>query len=629
MFAKYLNAGLRVAMFGLLAPITAYSQNIAINNVALVEGDAGTVNFGFPITLSAAAPAAITLNYSTGIAGTATSGTDFVAVAAGSVTIPIGATTGSARVAVNGDLAVESQETFTVAITLAGGSPGTIVTDQALGQINNDDQAVLSVAPITQAEGNAAGTLNFTASLSRPVQGAVTARVVSGDDSALAPGDYASINQVLSFASGVTSAAFSVASVGELVVEPNERFSLALSELTAPALILSSVSLSPTAIFGSLNNDDSAAITISAPSQLEGNAGTSVMPFAISLSAPVQGVVSLNAATADGTATIANSDYQAANSAVSFAALSTAAQNFNLNIAGDITVESDESFAVNLTGLTLPAGIVAGSITLAASGTGTIRNDDSTTLSIANAQRLEGNAGTSNLAFTASLSAPSATAITANFASSPGTAMASDFTASSGVVTFAPGQLSQVINVPILGDTLLETDETFSLTLSAASGATLGTSVATGTIQNDDGVTLSITSVRGVEALGLFNFVVSLSGTNALPVTVQFATQDGSALAASDYLSSAGTLTFLPGETSKTIGVRIVADADIEAPETFNVVLSGQVPSAPVVTLNPATGVGTIDNDDFVTQIPTLNAFGLFLMALLMIGLVSRVFSAQ
>lgn len=611
----------------LLIPFSsAFAQNIAISNVQVTEGDAGTVNFDFPITLSAPAGAAVNLSYSTGAAGSATSGTDFVAVAAGALTIPVGASSGVARVVVNGDLIVETQETFTVTIALQAGSPGTIVTDQALGQITNDDSAVLSVASVAQAEGNDAGTLSFTATLSRPIQGAISARIASSDDSAVAPADYASVNQVLNFASGATTAAFTVASVGELVVEPNERFTLALSELTAPALLVSSVSLSNAAITGTLNNDDSAALSITSPSQLEGNSGTSVMPFVISISAPVQGAVSFNAATANGTATLLGNDYQAANSALSFASLSTVAQNLNVNIVGDLTVEPDENFVVNLTGLTLPAGIPAGAVTLASNGTGTIRNEDSTTLSIANAQTLEGNTGTSNLAFTASLTAPSATAITANFATSTGTAAASDFTASSGTITFAPGQLTQTINVPILGDTLLESDESFTLALSAPSGATLGNALATGTILNDDGVVLSINSVRGVEALGLFNFTVSLAGVNNVPVSVQFATQDGSASATSDYVANSGTLIFQPGEVSKTIAVRVLSDAEIEGTETFNVVLSGAIPPSPGVTINPAIGVGTIENDDFVTQIPTLSHFGLMILGILMLVVSRRSF---
>jgi len=625
MFKLNPKRALAALAISLVMPFSsAFAQNIAINNVQITEGDAGTFNFDFPITLSAPAAAAVNLSYSTGAAGTATAGTDFVPVPAGVVAIPVGAMSGFARVVVNGDLIVETQETFTVTIVLQGGSPGTIVTSQALGQIINDDSAVLSVASAAQAEGNAAGTLSFIASLSRPVQGIISARIISSDDSAVAPTDYGSINQLLNFASGVTSAAFSVPTVGDLTVEPNERLLLVLSELSAPALLAASVSLSSAAITGTLNNDDSAAISITSPSQLEGNSGSAAMAFVISISAPVQGAVSFNAASANGTATLANNDYQAASSALNFPSLSTSAQTLSVNIVGDLTVEPDENFTVDLTGLALPAGIPAGAITLTASGTGTIRNDDSSSLSIASAQIPEGNTGTSNLVFTASLTAASATVITANFATAFGTALASDFTASSGTVTFAPGQLSQAISVLILGDTLLESDESFSLTLSAAAGATLGNAAATGTILNDDGVVIGINSVRGIEALGLFNFTVSLTGVSNVPVSVQFATQDGTATVPSDYLATSGTLVFQPGETSKTIAVRVQNDLEIENAETFNVVLSSANPAAPSVTLNPGTGVGTIDNDDLVTQVPTLSQFGLLMLGLLMVAVARR-----
>jgi hypothetical protein len=610
-----------LALLILAAPFAAFAQNIAINNVALTEGDAGTVNFDFPVTLSTPAAAAITLNYSTGTAGTATSGTDFVAVTAGTITIPIGASAGVARVVVNSDVIVESQETFTTTISLQAGSPGTIVTNQALGQITNDDSAVLSIASVAQAEGNAAGMLSFIASLSRPVQGAVSVNVASADDSAVAPADYASINQVLNFASSTTSAPFTVASVGDNIVEPNERFALNLTALSTPPSLAASISLSTAAIFGTLNNDDSAAISVNAPSQLEGNAGNSAMPFNFTLSAPVQGVVSFSAASMDGTATLANSDYQAFTGNITFAALSTAAQTANVNIVGDLIVEADENFAMNLTGLTLPAGIAAGSVTLAANTTGTIRNDDSTSVSIASAVRAEGNSGTSNLVFTVTLSAPSATNVTANFSTTPGTATASDFTATTGTVTFTPGQTSQSIGVPILGDTLLENDETFSLTLSAAAGATLGTAAAIGTIQNDDAVSLSISDARAPEGTATspstLSFTVNLTGTSALPVSVQFATQNGTAFAPSDYLASSGTLNFAVGETSKTIPISIIADSEVENPETFSVVLSATNPAAPNVTLNPAIGIGTIENDDAFVQVPGLNTIGMLLLGLL------------
>jgi hypothetical protein len=108
-------------------------------------------------------------------------------------------------------------------------------------------------------------------------------------------------------------------------------------------------------------------------------------------------------------------------------------------------------------------------------------------LSISDASLVEGNSGTSNMVFTVSLSAALTSSVTVKYATAGGTATSGiDFIAASGTLTFAAGQTNKQISVAIQGDTLVEPDETFTLTLSGAVGATLGNSVATGTIKNDD-----------------------------------------------------------------------------------------------------------------------------------------------
>jgi chitinase len=99
----------------------------------------------------------------------------------------------------------------------------------------------------------------------------------------------------------------------------------------------------------------------------------------------------------------------------------------------------------------------------------------------------EGNTGTTSRTFTVTLSSASASAVSVNYATRNGTATAgSDYTAVSGTLSFAAGQTSKTVSVPVLGDTVFESDETFYLDLSAAVGATLSRSTATGTIANDD-----------------------------------------------------------------------------------------------------------------------------------------------
>ncbi len=108
-------------------------------------------------------------------------------------------------------------------------------------------------------------------------------------------------------------------------------------------------------------------------------------------------------------------------------------------------------------------------------------------LALGDARVTEGNSGRTNAVFTVSLSPPSANAVTVSYATADGTATSPvDYTASSGSLTFAPGETSKTIAVPVVGDAVMEPDEVFSLSLSNASNATIGDPQGIGTIVNDD-----------------------------------------------------------------------------------------------------------------------------------------------
>lgn len=107
-------------------------------------------------------------------------------------------------------------------------------------------------------------------------------------------------------------------------------------------------------------------------------------------------------------------------------------------------------------------------------------------VSIADASVSEGNAG-ATLSFAVSLSKPWKQPASVSYATANGSASSpGDFAAASGKLTFAPGETEQTISVPVVGDTSIEQDETFTVTLSGPANATLGTATATGTIRNDD-----------------------------------------------------------------------------------------------------------------------------------------------
>jgi hypothetical protein len=207
---------------------------------------------------------------------------------------------------------------------------------------------------------------------------------------------------------------------------------------------------------------------------------------------------------------------------------------------------------------------------------------DQPAASIADISVVEGN-GPNNATLTVTLSAPALGPTTFNFATmvddgpNPATA-GQDYTTTTGTVTFAVGETEKTITVPILGDRVLEPDETFRVVLSMPVGATIADGVAIVTIQNDDTppqITVANTSV--IEpASGTANaiFIVTLSTPVAEPVLVDFATINGSALEPSDYTTTAGTLTFAPGETSRMIVVPVLADQETEGTEQFTILLA-------------------------------------------------------
>jgi len=345
------------------------------------------------------------------------------------------------------------------------------------------------------------------------------------------------------------------------------------------------------------------------------------------------------------------------------------------------------------------------------------------TLSIADASIKESGIGTGELSFTVTLSQAATSAVTVHYGTADGTAKAgTDYNALSGTLTFAPGQTTQTITVPILADSAAAPSETFTLALTSPTGATLARGAATGTILHDSppptGVpslaytvtsnwgsgfngamtvtagssaltswtvefdsTANITNIwnativshvgnhyvvsnaayngqvgagqsasfgfqatagsSGTAASGFvingvpagggspppaptlptlsiadasvmqsnsatteLAFTVSLSAASMTPVTVAYATSDGTATAGSDYTAATGTLTFAAGQTSQVVNIAVASDATYDANETLTLALAS--PSG--ATIAHGTATGTILNDNPPPAVSISNA---------------------
>ena len=304
--------------------------------------------------------------------GTALSGIDFdVTEFPLSVTFEPGVDVVSVPIPINADNVVELDETITFAVTAVSNA---LIIDQdtATLTILNDDSAEFTVSSVSGNEDD--GLLTFTVSLSNPVDVATSVDVSTSDGTALvSDGDYSAIEDPsLAFDAGVTSQTFTVTVSSDDRVELDEAFSVSLSGVEN---VGRNVAASSAAGTGTILNDDKAIVSISDVTVSEGDGGAVNAVFTVTLDSEVDVEIVVDFATADGTATTADDDYEAIGGNVLFAANSPAGstQLVTVQIHGDIKVEPHETFAVDLNDVNSQGRAVFLS---GIPGWGTIENDD-------------------------------------------------------------------------------------------------------------------------------------------------------------------------------------------------------------------------------------------------------------
>jgi VCBS repeat-containing protein len=271
------------------------------------------------------------------------------------------------------------------------------------------------------------------------------------------------------------------------------------------------------------------------------------------------------------------------------------------------------------------------------------------TITINDADIVEGNSGTKDATVTVSLSHAVVAPVTVKYATANGVARSgSDYIAASGTLTFAAGETSKPVVVKIIGETTKERDETFAVTLSLPTNATIARTNGFITIIDDDSTptaTLSgsKTSEGGSSAVtggttqmaamslmsaGLADsatldspstkmavFTITLTNASEIPIQVDYRTVDGTGVAGDDYTAVFGTLTFAEDETVKTIEVPIRPDIKHELDEALSIELSNPVElmlenaaaSSVILDDDPApfidvTDVSVIEGTDGVSQ---------------------------
>lgn len=547
------------------------------------------------------------------------------------------------------DNKVELDETFTTALGAISSAPAGVSTagSPQTGTISNDDAALVSIlSNISQPESVSPQT--FSISISNPVDAMVTVQYASSDGTATTlDNDYALIaGQNLSFAAGSTtpqSLNFSIPNDSK--VESDEVYTLMLSSLTAGGR---NVSIGTGTRTGTILNDDAAVVTLSGgTAKAEGNSGTVSYLFTATLNNAVQGGFTANYSTQDGTATLADNDYQDNDGTLSFAGTAGESKTFSVLVNGDVNIEADESFQTSLNSLT---GIPSPpAVTIAASPqTATISNDEQdwgdapdsyATLLASNGARH--GAALGGLRLGASIDGdpdgqPNAAA-TGDGADEDGvqlpSALVLNTTAAITVNASAAGKLNAWVDYnrdgdwADIGEQVLTNQNVVagnnSLSFAVPGNATLGASYARFRLASASGASFNGPAADGeVEdyAINIVNtqftindpvvvegnsgtsnlgFVISRT-VNANACSVDYAITGGSATTADgDYqVLAAGTVQFTAGGAfSQTINVLVNGDLKVELNETVDMSLSNPVDGS----ILDGAGTGTINNDDNAT----------------------------
>jgi hypothetical protein len=413
-----------------------------------------------------------------------------------------------------------------------------------------------------------------------------TVNYATSNGTALAGVDYTATSGTLTFAAGEMSKTFQVPIIDNAIAGGNKTVNLTLS--SPVHMILGTQSTAVLTII-----DDDQALVMFDPGSFEVNEADGTATISVILTSPILTEATVDYATSDGTAQ-AVVDYTATSGTLTFAAGETS-KTFQVPIIDDTLFELDETVHLTLSNPSVNIALGTPNDTAIL----TIKDNDTmpdVMFSDTSYPVME-NAGSATI--TVVLSNPSGAISEVHYQTTDGTAIApTDYTATSGILTFAPGETSKTFTVPIVDNAVFGPQKSLNLVLSDPSNVTLTAPTASLLINNDDPMPilqLSKAKYTATESSGKATITVTLNSASGQTASIDYATSNGSAIAGIDYKAVSDTLTFLPGETSKTIIVVIIKNNIPQPKRTFYLTLSNPVfdtlgtPSMATVTIDDGT----------------------------------------
>ena len=559
----------------------------------------------------------VVISYQTSDLG-ARAGEDYTAVS-GTVTITAGSSTATVAVPIIDDLIIENPDPEFALLNLTGisgsyGGQNVVIGDsQGSLRIYDNDAGVFSVSDVSviegaEVQGEGQGVLvtvtRFGAGLAEGDQSVTLSTIALGAGDTAEAGDFGTVSVTVDFAPGESEKTVFIPISDDAIVESAETFRVELSNPTNGASISESLRGQTEDGEATVTIVDNDQTTFSVDSVEVSEGG--LMTFTVTRTGDSVANQTIDFATSIEAGDSAEPvDFTPASGTLTFA-LGESSKTFTVQTTADDVYEGDETFTVTLSNNSL------GSVISQATAAGTIVDDgtgpdpegpegpDDDTPVINVSGPLSVNEGDGVATFTISLSNASEFPITVDYATVDGTAVAgSDFTAASGSVTFAPGETSMTVDVPITDDSVVESDEAFSLDLSNVQGdALIGSgSAETAILDNEGSTTFNVQNVSVSEG-STATITVTRSGDAQSEQTVEIATlvpQAGvDSAEASDFVANTATLTFAAGQTTATFTVDTTSDDVYEGAETFRVELSNPSEGAQI---NDGTGVVTILDD--------------------------------
>ena len=506
----------------------------------------------------------------------ATAGDDYDTTT-GTYVIPVGHSRSQlASFPSNYDDIDEHTERFGVHLTIDAGPPLSH-THWIYSIVDDDPPPELSVEDDTAEEVD--GSLEFRVTLSVESGKEITVGYATSDGSATAPADYAETSRTLTINAGETEATISVPIVNDGIVESDETMTLTLSNPR-------NVTISDGSATGTIEDSGKLPqISVADASGVEDDVGN--LSFVVTLDAAGVGATTMDYATADGTAT-AGSDYTEMSGSLTFAQ-GDLQKTIAVPVLADSAAEDDES-------LTLTLSNAANGVLRDREAAGTIFDDDATLTVVG--QAVPEAHGSVEFTLTLEGGGSQLGTVTIDYATSDGTATAgSDYTSTSGMLTFSDVGM-QTVTVAVQDDSTEEPDETFTLTLTPPSNVGLAQPSATGTILNDDGLSVALTAEPPLvsESAGAVDITVTATledGVRTVATTVTVSVAWSGNFDAVDFVAVTDfDITIAAGETTGTGTFDLRPSNDSQSEDDEQVQITG-------TSDLPVTGTTlTIEDDD-------------------------------